>query len=52
VRAALTIDCQDNREAIIISLNTALSLSFRVGLTEMHSPYGEGGATKKYPHFA
>ena len=49
LRAASTIDCHDNREAIIISLNMALSLSFRVGLTEMHSPYGEGGATKKAP---
>ena len=47
VRAASTIDCPDSRKAIIASLEKALSPTFRAGLAQMRSPYGEGGAAKK-----
>lgn len=47
VRAASTIDCHENREAIIAGLQQALSPAFRAGLAGMRSPYGEGGAARK-----
>lgn len=47
VRAASTIDCPENRAAIIAGIAQALSPSFRASLAGMVSPYGDGNAAQK-----
>jgi len=47
LQASSVINCEPNQKSIADGINNLYSPSFQVNLSQVHNPYGEGGASEK-----